>query len=469
MSSVEQVKIPEGYKQTDIGVIPEDWDAKKMGEGIFLFSGHHVLAQYCNLNGEGFPYITGPSDFSSGVISITKFTTKPTTICNENDILITVKGSGAGSLVESNSEYCISRQLMAIRVTDWNSKFLMFSILQNASSIKNAATGLIPGLSRADILEQVIPIPRDIKEQTIIANALSDVDNLITSLETLIAKKSAIKTAAMQQLLTGKKRLPGFEKLGTNQGEKQDCDHLADNNSTNETTQINASLTKGTGQTAPRPGYKQTELGETNSPGTNLDASIGGPQGGGMDSRRIPEDWEVDNIDNVLSITTGSKNTQDRISDGTYPFYVRSQTVERINSYSFDGEGVLTAGDGVGTGKIFHYINGKCDIHQRVYLMHNFSNRLHGYYFYIYFKNNFYDKVMSMTAKSSVDSVRREMIADMLITLPSIDEQIAISEVLSDMDTELDALQQRLSKTKKIKQGMMQELLTGKTRLLNVS
>ena len=188
-------------------------------------------------------------------------------------------------------------------------------------------------------------------------------------------------------------------------------------------------------------GYKQTEVGV------------------------IPEDWDVYKIGKLISITTGNKNTQDRIDTGVYPFFVRSQTIERINSFSFDGEGVLTAGDGVGTGKIFHYINGKFDCHQRVYLMHNFGEKVVGYYFFIFFSNNFYDRIMSMTAKSSVDSVRREMIADMLITLPSKEEQIAIANILSDMDTEIQTLQQRLSKTRQIKQGMMQELLTGKTRL----
>ncbi len=87
--------------------------------------------------------------------------------------------------------------------------------------------------------------------------------------------------------------------------------------------------------------FKQTEIGE------------------------IPDNWEVEPIKQLAIITTGSKNTQDRIPEGAYPFFVRSQTIERINSYSYEGEAVLTAGDGVGTGKVFHYINGKFDIHQR--------------------------------------------------------------------------------------------------------
>lgn len=190
-----------------------------------------------------------------------------------------------------------------------------------------------------------------------------------------------------------------------------------------------------------RKGYKLTEAGE------------------------IPEDWRVQPVENLCSITTGGRNTQDSIADGAYPFFVRSQTVERINSYSFDGEAVLTAGDGVGTGKIFHYINGKCDVHQRVYLMSHFSGNLLGYYFFLYFSANFYDRITQMTAKSSVDSVRREMIARMPIPVPSIEEQTAIATALSDADALIETLEQSIAKKRHIKQGAMQELLTGKKRL----
>ncbi|MBA2277286.1 MAG: restriction endonuclease subunit S, partial [Chloroflexia bacterium] len=132
----------------------------------------------------------------------------------------------------------------------------------------------------------------------------------------------------------------------------------------------------------------------------------------------IPEEWDWEYIRNVASITTGAKNTQDRIQDGAYPFFVRSSTVERIDSFSFNGEAVLTAGDGVGTGKVFHYIKGKFDVHQRVYRISDFQEAIDGYFFYLYFSTHFYDRIMSMTAKSSVDSVRMEVIAGMTVPLP---------------------------------------------------
>ncbi len=197
---------------------------------------------------------------------------------------------------------------------------------------------------------------------------------------------------------------------------------------------------------AVKTGFKQTEIG------------------------LIPDDWSPDYIENFAVITTGSKNTQDRIQDGVYPFFVRSQTVERINSYSFDGEAVLTAGDGVGTGKIFHYINGKFDVHQRVYRVSNFAERVNGYFFYLYFSTHFYNRIMQMTAKSSVDSVRRDMIARMQVALPPTEaEQHAIATALRDVDALLSALELLVAKKRDLKQAAMQQLLTGQTRLAGFS
>jgi type I restriction enzyme, S subunit len=180
----------------------------------------------------------------------------------------------------------------------------------------------------------------------------------------------------------------------------------------------------------------------------------------------IPKEWSVTNIKGVCQIKTGGKDTQDKVDNGKYPFYVRSNKVERINTWSHDGEAVLTAGDGVGTGKVFHYAKGRFDVHQRVYKMFNFSPKsLDGYFFYLYFSNNFYNRVSQMTAKSSVDSVRMEMIADMKIALPLLEEQRKISKALKNIYNLISSLENLIKKKKNIKQGLMQELLTGKRRL----
>ena len=152
--------------------------------------------------------------------------------------------------------------------------------------------------------------------------------------------------------------------------------------------------------------------------------------------------WEQRKAKDLCSISTGKSNTQDRVDDGIYPFYVRSPIVEHSNRYLFDEEAVLTVGDGVGTGKVFHYVNGKYDLHQRVYRMFDFSEEITAKYFYYYFSNHFYDRVMAMTAKTSVDSVRYEMIAEMDIALPKVKEQMAISAYFDRLDN-LITLHQR--------------------------
>lgn len=179
----------------------------------------------------------------------------------------------------------------------------------------------------------------------------------------------------------------------------------------------------------------------------------------------IPEDWDITYIEKECKVGTGSKNTQDKEGSGKYPFYVRSEKIERINTYSYNCEAVLTAGDGVGTGKVFHYVNGKFEVHQRVYIINEFSDKLDGLFFYLYFSNNFLERIKTMTAKSSVDSVRKDMINKMQIPLPLLYEQKKIASALISIDNLLLSLEKLIEKKRLIKQGAMQDLLTGKKRL----
>ena len=139
----------------------------------------------------------------------------------------------------------------------------------------------------------------------------------------------------------------------------------------------------------------------------------------------VPVHWASQRLWTLADITTGGMDTIDRQEHGEYPFYVRSQTVERIHTWSFDGEAVLAAGDGVGVGKVFHYVNGKFDYHQRVYKFSGF-NAVVGKFFFHYLKALLRYEVMRGTAKSTVDSLRRPMLRNFLILLPPITEQTAI-------------------------------------------
>lgn len=170
------------------------------------------------------------------------------------------------------------------------------------------------------------------------------------------------------------------------------------------------------------------------------------------------EDWERCKIKELCCISTGKSNTQDHIDSGKYPFYVRSPIIEHSNKYLFDEEAVLTVGDGVGTGKVFHYVNGKYDLHQRVYRIFDFSDIIIAKYFYYYFSSCFYDRIMKMTAKTSVDSVRYEMIAEMDIVLPKIQEQRSISAYFENLDHLITLHQRKLEKLKNLKKAYLEKM-----------
>jgi type I restriction enzyme S subunit len=233
--------------------------------------------------------------------------------------------------------------------------------------------------------------PKDPNEQTAIATALSDTDALIVMLDKEIVKKQQIKQGAMQQLLTGKKRLAGF---GGEWVEKKLC-------------QI------------------------------------------------------------ALNIKTGKRNGEDNDLNGKYPFFIRSKTVLRLNSYSFNGEAILIPGEG-GIGTIFHYINGKFDYHQRVYKISNFIDESDGKFIFYYMKYFFGSYALQNSVKATVDSLRLATFEEFTLIIPdSKSEQTAIAQILTDMDNEIARLEKERDKYKELKAGMMQVLLTGKVRLVN--
>lgn len=261
----------------------------------------------------------------------------------------------------------------------------------------------VPTLNRNDAHSFAICVPSKQLEQTAIANALSDVDALIQELEKLIAKKQAIKTATMQQLLTGRTRLPQFA-------------HHPDGR---------------------KKGYKPSELGE------------------------IPEDWIKNKLGNIAPLQRGFDLPSTARCDGQYPVVYSNGIVNTHNKYQVKGPGVVTGRSGT-LGKV-HYI-------ERDYWPHNTSlwvtkfNQCDPKFIFFLFSFIGFERFAS---GSGVPTLNRNDAHCFELTLPStVDEQIAISTILTDMDKKIQSLDQRLSKTLQIKQGMMQELLTGKTRLV---
>ena len=185
--------------------------------------------------------------------------------------------------------------------------------------------------------------------------------------------------------------------------------------------------------------------------------------------KEFNDEWCKEYAGNLCSIQTGKSNTQDKTDDGIYPFYVRSPIIEKSHKFIFDTEAVLTVGDGVGVGKVFHYINGKFDCHQRVYMMNNF-NKITAKYFYYIFSRDFDKRVMKMTAKTSVDSVRYEMIDKMQIFYPTVLEQNKISRTLELLDKKIELQTKKIEDLKLFKKGLHDKLfndVTGNDYLLS--
>ena len=170
----------------------------------------------------------------------------------------------------------------------------------------------------------------------------------------------------------------------------------------------------------------------------------------------------------LVDITTGSGDTQDSQENGGFPFYVRSDTIQRAEDFEFDCEAVLTSGDGAGVGKIFHLAGGKFKAHQRVYVMHNFK-RVSPQYFYWMFKSAFPDAIRYGGAKSTVDSVRRPMIANLKIPVPDHDAQEKASKRIEKLHHEVSTLIAKSTKLRdlllKRRSVLITEVVTGRKQV----
>ena len=167
----------------------------------------------------------------------------------------------------------------------------------------------------------------------------------------------------------------------------------------------------------------------------------------------------------LADIDTGAKDTVDALEDGQYPFFVRSQSVESIDSWSFDGEAVLTAGDGVGVGRVFHYANGRFDYHQRVYKLSDFADVL-GKFFFYYLSSMLRYPVSEGTAKSTVDSLRLPMLKDFPVAVPELEEQAAIVEHIELEMNQIDMLYSRtetaIERLQEYRAALITAAVTGK-------
>lgn len=148
----------------------------------------------------------------------------------------------------------------------------------------------------------------------------------------------------------------------------------------------------------------------------------------------------------ICTIETGDHDTQDAEKDGIYPFYVRSPIIERSNTSTFNGPGILIAGDGAGAGRIFHNVEGEYAVHQRVYRLANFSSKVNKDFLFYSISNRF-PAIMDMgSAQSTVPSVRLPMLKNFTVYLPSPTEQ---QQIVHFLDCKCTAIDTAIEKTKK--------------------
>lgn len=174
---------------------------------------------------------------------------------------------------------------------------------------------------------------------------------------------------------------------------------------------------------------------------------------------QIPISWQIVPLRHLVCISTGARGTQDRTDDGWYPFFVRSPIVERINTYSFDEEAVLTSGDGVGVGKVFHHVNCKFDLHQRMYAFTQFR-RVSGRYFFHFIRAFFHFQMTQWSAKSTVDSVRLPFLKNMLFAVPPKREQEVMLELLDLSEVRATTLIEKTEKSISSLRALRTSLIT---------
>ena len=404
----DQSIVPDGYKRTDTGIIPENWDEVRVGDIAKVKGGKRLPSGFVLVDTPTpHPYVRVKDMYPGGVNqSEIKYVPEQAFPAIQNyriysgDVFISVAGSlgivgvvppqlGGANLTE-NADYITD--LKCDR--DYLKYYLMSEPIQKVIQLIRT-TGAQPKLALGRIAEFVISIPQDINEQCAIAEVLSDVDGLLNALEALIAKKRAIKQAIMQQLLTGKTLLPGFS--------------------------------------------------------------------GAWETKRLME--IADCLDNVR---VPLNETQRATMTGPYPYCGANGVLDYVKDYVLDDDVILIAEDGGHFDEflsrpIAYRMRGKIWVNNHAHILKAKSDYDQGFlYFSLVHKN-----ILPYLSGGTRAKLNKFEMYKIEVNVPDdTDEQRAVASVLSDMDAEIAALEQRRDKTRAIKQGMMQLLLTGQVRLL---
>ena len=414
------MELKPGYKMTEVGVIPEDWDVVGLGDlNPFVTSGSRGWASYYSEQGDLFIRITNLTRTSIYLdLKNCKFVKLPPeshegtrTQLKENDVLISITADiGIVGYVDECVPVpaYINQHIALVRFNPLfvSGKFISYFLASEHSQklfLASTDTGAKAGMSLLTVKKIQTALP-PLPEQRAIAQALSDVDALLAALDQLIAKKRDIKQAAMQQLLTGETRLPGFG-------------------------------------------------GEWEV--TDFDGIVEKFVGGGTPSRANKTYWGGDipwvTVKDFSSFKP--RESQEYITK-----------IGLINSASnLIPKGTLITSTRMALGKAVVY---EIDVAINQDLKALLFKQGIAVTFMLYWFNFFEKIINDLGGGSTVKGISIVELKRLRVFLPKENEQIAIASILSDMDTELLELEARRNKTRNIKQAMMQELLTGKTRLV---
>jgi type I restriction enzyme, S subunit len=424
------------YKQTEVGLIPEDWfifttieAAKNSEAGIKIGPFGSALKKELLVK-QGFKVYGQENVFDKDAEIGDRFITqehfRKLRSCEliPGDFIISMMGTiGQSMILPRNIQPGImDSHLLRIRLDEAkvfpNYFEHIFSSSISLNQVKKLSVGgIMDGLSSKIVKRVQYPFPPTLTEQKAIAEALSDVDELIANLYKLIVKKKAIKQGAMQQLLTppnkGGKRLPGFS------GE-----------------------------------WEEINLGES----ATLKARIG---------------WQGLTTDEYLStgkyyLITGTDFKNGFIDWDNCVFVEKDRYVQDKNIQVAPDDVLVTKDGTIGKVAFIDKINMPTTLNSGVFVIRPIRQSYHPrYFYYILMSEHFRDFLGKLTAGSTISHLYQKDFVNYTFPAPkNIDEQEAISEILFDMDIDISALTEKKKKYQDIKQGMMQELLTGKTRLV---
>jgi type I restriction enzyme S subunit len=384
-----------GYKQTEVGVIPEDWEVKSLSAVSSMKSGEGITASRIDQNSH-YPCYGG-----NGLRGFTSEFTHDGAFA-----LIGRQGALCGNVVGVSGKLFASEHAVVVTARQGtNIQFLTYVLGQMHLNRLSEASAQ-PGLSVSKLLQLKISIPRNEAEQRAIATALSDVDALLGGLDRLIAKKRDLKQAAMQQLLTGQTRLPGF------QGEWE-VKRLGD--------------------------VVETDPENLGS-GTSRDYAFR------YISLEDVDQGSLKSFTEQVFATAPSRARRKLRTNDVLVSTVRPNLLSHMFFRSDESNWVCSTG--------FCVLRCREGVPQASYIFqHLFAAPLNR-------------QIEALLTGSNYPSMNSRNVRDLEVPLPPLPEQTAIASVLTEMDVELVALDQRREKTRALKQGMMQELLTGRTRMV---